>query len=355
MSTLNDLELIQRIDTEDMLSHIDALPEQFANAWEHAKNLVRTPTFSEIERIVICGMGGSAISGDLLAALVSDSCPVPISVHRGYNLPAYVRGPETMVIAMSHSGTTEETLSDAQQAIDRGARLLAITSGGDLAPLVEKAGGGVWGFDYEAQPRATLGWLYGLLLAAYDRLGFSGGLAEDVAEAVEAMRHLRATLTVDSPSTQNPAKHLAGMLAGHVPVIWGAELLGPVARRWKTQINENSKTAAYYEEMPELNHNSVVGLEFPAELPEHISIVSLVSEAYNHPRTLIRQKVTAELVERMGVPTASVEAEGESRLAQQMNIIQMGDYVSYYLALIYEVDPTPIANIVWLKEKLAQA
>lgn len=353
--TLDDLERIQRLDSEDMLGHINALPDQLEAAWARARQLDLPLDPAGVRQVVICGMGGSAISGDLLAALAGEASPVPVLVHRGYGLPASASGPQTLVIALSHSGTTEETLSCARQAAERGASLLTITSGGDLAPLTEGAGGAAWTFDYDAQPRAALGWLYGLLLGAAARLRLVDDLAGEVAEAVDAMRQLRATLRPDSPSSQNPAKHLAGMLEGRVPVIWGAELLAPVARRWKTQLNENAKTAAYYEEMPELNHNSVVGLQFPGSLTERIAVVELVSQQHVHPRTVIRQGVTRDLLAQAGVPVYHVEAQGESRLAQQMNMIQMGDYVSFYLAIANGVDPTPIENIDWLKEQLARA
>lgn len=353
--TINSLEQIQRIDAENMLSHIDALPDQLASAWAHGQSLDLPAGAADVQQVVLSGMGGSAISADLLAALVADACPVPISVVRGYGLPAHVRGPETLVIALSHSGGTEETLSGAQAAAERGARLLAITSGGQLAPLAEGAGGAAWTFEYRAQPRATLGWLYGLLLAAFSRLGFAPDLAGDVQEAVEKMQRRRDDLSASTPAGENAAYRLAERLAGRIPVVWGAELLAPVARRWKTQLNENSKTVAYYEELPELNHNTVAGLQFPAGVGERISVVELVSSRYNHPRTQIRQQVTHDLLERAGIPATRVEAQGESRLAQQMTAIQFGDYVTFYLAMIYEVDPTPIDNIAWLKERLAGA
>lgn len=353
--TANNLEQIRRIDAENMLGHIDALPDQLAGAWAHGQSLDLPAGMADVRQVVISGMGGSAISGDLLAALIAGSSPVPVTVQRGYGLPAHVRGPETLVIALSHSGGTEETLSGAREAAERGAHLLAITSGGDLAPLAEGAGGAAWTFEYRAQPRATLGWLYGLLLAAFSRLGFAPDLAGDVQEAVEEMLRRRDALSTGTPAEENAASRLARSLAGRIPVAWGAELLAPVARRWKTQLNENSKSVAYYEELPELNHNTVAGLQFPGGVGERIAVVELISARYNHPRTQIRQQVTHDLLERAGIPAYRVEAGGESRLAQQMTAIQFGDYVSFYLAMIYGIDPTPIDNIAWLKERLAEA
>jgi glucose/mannose-6-phosphate isomerase len=352
---LDDLDAMRALDADDMLGHVDALPDQLADAWALGQTLDLPAGPGAVEQIVICGMGGSAISGDLLAALSAGSCHVPITVNRGYDLPSYVGGPETLVVALSFSGSTEETLSCARQAAERDAYLLAITTGGTLAALAEELGGVVWTFEYAAQPRAALGWLYGLLLAAMTRLHLVDERVTGVDEAVDVLRAGRDRLGADVPTAENPAKQLAADLAGRLPFIWGSGLLWPVARRWKTQLNENAKHAASADEMPELNHNSVVGLSYPPDLAESLAVVSLVSAAYDHPRVGIRQRVTAALVERESIPFRQVEARGEGRLAAQMSLIQHGDYVSYYLAMLNEVDPTPIPNIVWLKEQLAGA
>ncbi len=352
---LDDRNLIEQIDAGNMLSHIDALPGQLSTAWKHGHLLELPGPLADVQQVAICGMGGSAISGDLLSALVSGSCHVPFTITRAYDLPTYIIGAETLVIALSHSGSTEETLSAARQAAERGTRLLAITTGGELAKLVQAAGGVVWTYQYHAQPRATIGWLYGLLLAAASRLSLVDDLSAEVEEAVEVLERGRAVLGADSSAAQNPAKRLAGQLVGRIPVIWGAGLLAPVANRWKTQINENAKAAAYFETLPELNHNTVVGLEYPETLARSVVFVTLRSEKYDHPRVAIRQKVTHQLLLQAGIMADEVRAQGESRLAQQMSLVQFGDYVSFYLAMAGGVDPTPILSIDWLKAQLAQA
>ncbi len=352
---LDDVERFRQIDASDMLGYIDALPDQLAQAWEHAHRLDLPPEFARVRQVVLCGMGGSAISGDLLAALVRDTCRVPVIVNREYDLPAYVVGAEALIITLSHSGGTEETIAAARQGIERGGRLLAITTGGALAPLVEEAGGTVWRYDYRSQPRAALGWLYGLLLGAFSRLGLAEGLPGEVQETVALLERGREVLGAHKPAALNPAKRTAGQMVGRIPIFWGAGLLAPVARRWKTQFNENSKSAAYYEELPELDHNSVVGLDFPEQLMSKIAIIELVSERYDHPRVALRQRASYDLLLQAGIMADRVEARGESRLAQQMSLIQFGDYMSYYVAMAYGVDPTPVENIRWLKEQLAQA
>jgi glucose/mannose-6-phosphate isomerase len=302
-------------------------------------------------------MGGSAISGDLLATLVEPTCRLPIQVVRDYDLPPYATGPHTLVIALSHSGATEETLSAAQEAIERGSPVLAITTGGPLAPLAQQGPGVVWTYEYDSQPRAALGWLYGLLLGAAARLGLAPDLAADVEEAVARMRRDREAWTASARANRNSAKRVAGQLMDRIPVVWGAGLLAPVARRWKTQLNENAKTGAYYEVMPELNHNSVVGIAAPPELIRRhkVQIVQLISPAFDHPRVALRHEATEKLLREAGVIAEVVRARGQGRLAQQMNLIQYGDYVSFYLAMGYEVDPTPIPPIAMLKQKMADA
>ena len=193
-----------------------------------------------------------------------------------------------------------------------------------------------------------------MLLGAASRLGLAPNLGDDVKETVAALRRERPRLTADSPATENPAKRLAGQLIGRIPVIWGAGLLAPVAARWKTQLNENGKTCAYHETMPELCHNSVVGVIFPDELLRRLAVVQLVTPRYQHPRVGLRFDITRELLLQEAIAVDVIEAHGESRLAQQMTALHFGDYVSYYVAMAYGVDPTPIPPIVMLKERLAE-
>jgi len=354
---LDDLEMFRRVDADNLIELINGLPEQLAEAWALGQTLDLPAALGKVERIAICGMGGSAISGEMLSALIEDTCAAPIVVVRDYTLPAWASGPTTLVVALSHSGGTEETLSAAQQAVERKTRLLAITTGGDLAPLVEAAGGTVWKYQFAGMPRAALGWIYGLLMAAFSRMGLAPDLAAAVAESVERMQRTRDQFMPETIAAHNPPKRYAGQLVDCIPVIWGAGLLAPVARRWKTQMNENAKSSAFFELLPELDHNTVVGINSPPELLKRhkYQIIQLLSPRYDHPRVALRHQMTLELFREQGIITDTVKARGESRLANQMSLVQFGDYVSYYLAMAYEVDPTPIGPIMALKEKMAQA
>jgi len=351
---LDNLTQFKQTDTSDMLKHVEALPEQLSGAWQNAQEQALDPALGkDLRQIVICGMGGSAISGDLLRALVADTLTVPVMVSRGYGLPAYAYGPETLVITLSHSGGTEETLSAAQTAIERRARLMAITTGGTLATLVEEAGGAVLRYAYDSPPRAALGWLYGSLLGGMQHLGLID-VDEAIQETLDLLRKTRETITPTIKASLNPAKRTAGQMMGRIPVMWGGGVLEPVARRWKTQINENAKVPAYYEEMPELCHNSVVGTEVPRKALEQMIIVQLVARRHDHPRVVIRQKATTKLLLQEAIFVDRVSAAGQSPLASQLSLAQLGDYVSYYLAMGYQMDPTPIPQIDMLKEELAK-
>jgi glucose/mannose-6-phosphate isomerase len=352
---LNDTSLFKQVDQSNMLAYIDALPEQFRQAWQAAATVDMPDGYEHVRQIVICGMGGSAISGSLAASLFEGLLDKPVISVRGYDLPAYAKGDHTLVVAMSHSGTTEETLSCAQQAIEREAKLLAVTTGGELAPLIAEAGGALLRYTYDAPPRAALGWLYGSLLGGLHALGIIPDIQGEVDETIRLLDNSRSALQVDVSTGENRAKRLAGQLIDRVPVIWAAGLLNPVARRWKTQLNENAKSAAYFETLPELNHNSVVGIEYPeGVLIGRFCPVQLRS-SHEHKRVTIRHEATKELLLGYGIVADEVRAHGVSRLAQQMNLVQFGDYVSYYLAIAYQVDPTPIDTIITLKQRLAEA
>jgi len=208
-------------------------------------------------------------------------------------------------------------------------------------------------FDYKAQPRAALGFSFLPILCFMQRLGFLGDKSADVAETVTILQGLSAKIDEKVPLSSNPAKRLAEQLYGCLPVVYGAGIVAEVARRWKTQLNENSKAWAFYEVFPELNHNATVGYEFPKELAGKIKVVLLRSPSL-HRRVRLRYRVTCELLDRAGVKYEFVDSEGSSFLSQMMSLVLFGDYASYYLAILYRVDPSPVKVIAYLKEQLAK-
>jgi glucose/mannose-6-phosphate isomerase len=350
---LDNLDQMRAVDRDAMLVHIDALADQFEDAWHHAQPLPLPSDYATVRRIVLCGMGGSAIGGDLAAALVRATSPIPFTVLRGYDLPAYVRGPETLVIASSNSGNTEETLAAAEQAVERGAKLLATTTGGVLAAHADANGYPLWRFTYDSPPRAALGWSFGLLIGLAARLELAPNLERDLQEALTVMRQFQPVYAIDNPVPHNPAKRGAGQLIGRIPVVHGSGIFEPVARRWKTQFNENAKAWAQYEPMPEANHNAVTGIINPEERIANLVALFITSSAFNHPRVSLRYEFTGQIYMQNGFMVDTFHPQGNSALAQMCHAIQYGDYTSFYLAMAYQVDPTEIAPIIELKTRLA--
>jgi glucose/mannose-6-phosphate isomerase len=355
---LDDLSFMKKIDTLDMLGDINGLPDQLETAW----NLSQSQPFESLEsskaslrQIVISGMGGSAIGADLVAAAVMDTCPVPIIVHRDYSLPAFANGPETLVICSSHSGNTEETLDSFKTADRNGCRGLVISTGGKLAEKAKGAGHPVWQFAHEGQPRAAVGYSFGLLLGALSRLGLVSDASKEISGAVRAMKSQSAALVAESAVPKNPAKRLAGQLVGRWVTVFGAGVLAPVARRWKGQINEVAKAAANFEAIPEADHNTLAGVLHPSEvIPPHVISLFLRAPS-DHPRNQLRLDMTRQAYMLEGLNADRYAAKGDSPIAHIWTALHFGDYVAYYLAMAYGVDPTPVEALQNLKAALKEA
>jgi glucose/mannose-6-phosphate isomerase len=350
---LDQMEAFQELDPQNMQGEIDDLPGQLERAWELGQRLdLETP--AETQNVLIAGMGGSAIGGDLLAAYAHPLSPVPIVVHRDYDLPSWARGPQTWVIANSHSGDTEETLSAFEAAVAGGARAMAITTGGKLARAAKEAGATLWQFEHQGQPRAAVGYSFGLLLAALTRLGLIPNPADELHNATSDMRAQQERIRSDVPTVQNPAKRMAGQLMGRWVSVFGSGILAPVARRWKTQISEIAKAWAQFETLPEANHNTLAGIFNPEEMFAR-TMVLFLKGSQTHLRNQIRAELTRKTFMLQGLNTDFIQAQGESRLGQQWTTLHFGDYVSFYLAMAYGVDPTPVEAIEGFKREMKGA
>lgn len=350
---LDDLNRFHQLDPQGMLEKIDGLPDQLEQAWALGQTMP-LPRGAPPRRLVIAGLGGSAIGADLLAAYAAPLCPVSITVWRDYDLPAFAAGPDTLVIAASHSGNTEEVLSSFARAEAAGAARLALTTGGELAGAAERAGVPVWRFPNEGPPRTAVGYSFGLLLALLARLEWVPDMTREVARAAAAMRAQQEKFRAAVAVVNNPAKRMGGQFMGRWPTILGAGFLAPVARRWRTQINELAKATGQFEFLPEADHNFVEGVMHPAELFAKTMVVFLRA-SLDHPRHLARADATRHLLMVEGLNTDEIDAEGDTRLAQQWTCLHYGDYVAYYLAMAYGVDPTPVPVMEGLKEALREA
>lgn len=347
---LNDHEKFSELDSQNMLAEIKSLPEQLETAWQEAGGFP-LEEYRGIKQVIVAGMGGSSIGADLVRAYIAPMSKVPLQVHRDYDLPAWADGPDTLVIASSHSGNTEETWSAMEAALMRGCRLLAITTGGKIAELAGQQDVNLWTFNHRGQPRTAVGYSFALLLNVFYRLGFIPDPSKEIQGAVKEMDKQRALIAAQLPDHQNPAKRQAGQLINRWVSVFGADLLAPVARRWKTQISEIAKAWGQFEDLPEADHNTLAGVVNPeAVLTKTIAL--FLKSSHNHPRNQRRIDLTKMNMMVEGISTDLIDASGSSRLAQMWSLIQFGDYTAYYLAMAYDVDPTPVAAIENLKKEL---
>jgi len=302
---------------------------------------------------VIIGMGGSAIGGDLLRTIVSLQSRVEVTVQRDYDLPKSV-DKNTLVIASSYSGNTEETISAFKQALKNPCKKFVITTGGKISEIAAQNGVPLFSFGYASEPRAALGYGFFSLLAFLHNLDIIPDELLNVEETLDILKKMSAKMSKGVPFPKNPAKQLAIKLHNNIVVVYGAGILSSVAYRWKTQMNENSKAWAFSETLPELNHNAVVGYKFPADMADRIFVIMLRSKDLN-PRTIKRYKITSDILSKSAIPHEILDAKGNTPLCQMMSSILLGDYVSYYLAILYGINPSPVEIIDYLKKSLASS
>ncbi len=347
---LDDPDILKKLDSQNMLAEIDSLPHQLGFAWELASHSP-LPAWQGIQRVVIAGMGGSAIAADLLSAYLLTACKVPVFVHRDYGLPAWANGPETLLIASSHSGNTEETLDSYETGMNNNCKLMLITTGGKLAARAGQIGAPLWLFDHKGQPRSAVGFSFGLLLSVFARLGLTPDPTADLTSALAEMTTQQKNLHPSIAASLNPAKRLAGQLQGRWVNILGSGVLAPVARRWKGQINELAKAGAGFEALPEADHNTLAGLTNPEDTLSRIATVFLRAQS-DHPRNRLRSKLTQKTFMLEGLNTNDYTAPGDNPLAHQWSALHFGDYLAFYLAIAYGEDPTPIPAIMEFKARL---
>jgi len=351
---LDSREEIAKVDPSGMTRLVEGLPEQ----WLEAEAIARKAELGKLatpERVVVLGMGGSAIGGDFLRSLLETKVKVPIFVNRSYALPAFV-DERTLVVASSYSGNTEETLIACEAAKARGAAIAAITTGGELARRAQAEGWPLIRLPGGLPPRAAIGYSFVPLLVLMERVGVCPPVAADLAEAHRVLVSLRERYNPDVPTEKNKAKQIALAFKGKLPLIYGSEgWKGAAAYRWKTQINENSKAPAVWNAFPELNHNETVGWETPPEVTRSFEVVVL-RDKRDLDRIQTRIEVTTrEIMEGAVSGITELWAEGESEVARLFSLVYPGDWVSLYLALAYRIDPTPVKMIDLLKNRLASA
>ena len=351
---LDDLDRFKQLDSHNMLGEIDNLPDQLGFAYQLGLRLA-LPDWKDFRHVVIAGMGGSANSGDLIVVYCASISPLPVSVHRDYDLPLFARGPETLVICVSHSGNTEETLSAFEAARKAECRIVALGRGGELAQRARANDIPFWAFDHAGQPRSAVGFTFGLMLAMFERLGFIPNQKEAVEEALTSMKRTQQHLKADVHAVKNPAKRYAGQLMGRWVTFVGSGLMTAVAHRWKEQINKLAKAGANVELLPDADHNTLVGTLNPQETLNAHTMTLFLRAPSDHPRNRLRSDLTRQAFMLEGMNTDYVDARGNTPLAHMWSLIIFGDYMAYYLAMGYGVDPTPTQVLADFKETIANA
>lgn len=350
MSLLDEPDRWQRIDAKSMYLLVDSFPDQIEAAAESAKG-VDLRDGADRSVVVVSGLGGSAIGGDLARTLIGAELKIPFLVNRDYSLPAFA-GPSALVIACSYSGNTEETLGAYRQARQAGAQIVCITSGGKLEEMAQADSVPVLRVPGGLPPRAALGHSLVTLLAAFGKMNLVSALSERISETVELLRSLRERYGVSSPEADNRAKAMAASLAGKVVAIYGSSgVMEPVALRWRTQIEENAKNLAFHQALPEMNHNELVGWVHPGPVLRKIGVVMLRDEG-DHPQVQRRFELTREVLAGKCGVLHEVWSEGDSLLSRVLSSLYLGDYVSLYLAYLNGVDPSPVEVIDYLKREL---
>lgn len=344
-------ETYERLDAASMGTLIAELPAQCRTAWQAGQDWGIPTTFERPDRVVVLGVGGSAIGAELVAALAAPKSSVPIHVVRGYVPPAV--GDRTLVVAASHSGETEETIGAFNGTLATRGMRLAMTTGGTLSRAAESLEYPVFRYEFDGMPRAAIGWGVFPLLALLSRLDVLP-CAEEVVGATLA--HLDRSVTEWNPAMDqraNTAKQIAARLHGRVPVIVGSEYLGVVARRWSSQFNENAKQWSFHTELPEANHNVIAGLGAPILATASIHVL-LLTTATLHERNRLRIRLTAAALDRAGIAYDEISVDGADPLAAAMRATMLGDWVSFYLAMLNGVDPTPVEPLEQMKRSMRE-
>jgi glucose/mannose-6-phosphate isomerase len=339
------------LDSLGMFDLAESFPEQVEEAALRARLVDGLPRAEDIEQVVVLGMGGSGIAGDVLVAAAAPFLPVPVVVVKSYECPAFV-GEGSLVFAISCSGDTEETIQAASDAAVSGARMVVVTGGGELAHLARSWAAPLVPVPPDIpQPRAALGAMAIPPLVVLEEIGLFPGASHWIARAVDQLKRRRDALSVLGDAS--PAADVARRIGRTIPLLHGGGAVGSTAaQRWKTQINENAKTPAFWSSQPELCHNEVCGWGQHGDVTRQVLTAVSLRHDGEHPQVGRRFDLVAELLQEVVADVIEVRAEGDGDLAQLLDLISFGDYVSLWMAAAAGVDPGPVPILVELKQQL---
>jgi glucose/mannose-6-phosphate isomerase len=333
-----------------MLNFCVNSPKLYGEATELTRKIQLN--FPKPDNIIVAGMGGSGIGGDLLKDWARNQASMPIEVNRDYHLPAYACK-RTLVLLTSYSGDTEETLSAFLDALKRKCMIFCISSGGALLENAEKLGVPYLRVPGGIPPRAALPYMFVPLLISMEKMGLAAGAQQELSEALKLLEKVSKDNSPQKPAKENPSKTLALHIGQTSPVIYGFGFYRSVAMRFKQQFNENSKAPAKWDVFSELNHNEIVGWERAGKAAKCFSAI-FIRDSEEPKEIHSRIEITKELVEQEGLNLFEIQTQGKSTLARMLSTVCVGDFTSIYFALLRGVDPTPVKTVNYLKDTLKQ-
>lgn len=350
---LDDVQAIAKLDSQDVLGATERLAEQCREAWAIGRAARDLPDAAGVDSVVVIGMGGSGISGDVVQALVEPRLGIPWRTIKGYGpLPEWI-GRNTLAFVVSYSGDTEETLEAFDEIHNRGVRPVAVSSGGRLADLASDYGVAHVKIPGGMQPRASLGFLTMPVLAVLVEIGMVPDCSADVDEAVETLGNLSRSCARDVPLERNMAKQLAGALAGRVPLIYGGlGLAGVAAYRFKCDLNEYAKLPAFAHTFPEMNHNELEAYGALNTSPGERFVVVLLRDSGDHERVALRLDITKKLIEESVAEVIELHSHGVHELSRLLSLVLVNQLAAIYVGLSNGIDPGPVPFIAKLKQEL---
>jgi len=354
-SILDSRTEIDKLDISHLLGSVESLPDQIENAWEQTKNLTFPSDYPQVKNIIVSGMGGSNLGSLVIKHLFKDELTIPMEVYPHYHLPGYVSS-DSLVLLSSYSGTTEETLAAAEQAKEVGAKIVVITGGGPLADMARANNWPMYLIDAKynpsGQPRMAIGYEVFGQLSMFAKMGLINISENEVINLVDKLRQLVKKLGPEIPN--NPAKLLAFRAFDKHIIFSAAEHLIGAAHVFNNQVNENAKSLTTEWHLPEFNHHFMEALSYP-KLAHDTSIFFLFNSGLYHERVQKRFPITKEVLESKSYETQLIQATAPTKLEQIFEIIQLGQFVSSYLAFLYKIpDPGPVPNVEWFKTQMTK-
>ena len=350
---LDNLKLISNIDKSNLLDIVERFSEQIKTSYD-IENSSILGSYLKIDNIIISGMGASAISGDIVQSLFIDRFDIPIFVNRQYNLPKWPNK-NTLLISQSYSGNTEETLSTFKNGYQKRCKIIGISSGGKLQELCEKSEIPFIKIPAGIPPRTATGYMLFSTIFAIKKIGIlKNDIDSEIEETISVVNNLKNNIKKEVPEKENISKQLAKKILNTIPQVYGFEFYIPIAKRWCTQFNENSKIICRYDEVPECNHNDIVGWSLNPEVAKKFTCILFRDIDNESVYISKRLNFMKKLFEEVSGNVIEIQVKGKKRLAKMIYAMHLGDFTSCYLAVLTEIDPTPVDAITELKSELAK-